>query len=164
MERTVLRFVKQGAQATSHARGSEASVMSKISPQPIIARVAKTWTVPPGLKFAVVEDVERQVWIVESCPAGTQCWTLAQAAQLTTGSFSRHALQEAVRVGMTLEAELRKVAAPLHREPSLPAPTSEKTWQPIGASGFQPMRRATRKRVACGESAPARGGKSLARA
>ena len=54
--------------------------MKTMSPKPIIARVFRRWSVPPGLTFALVQDVEQQLWIVESCPVGTQFWTVAQAA------------------------------------------------------------------------------------
>ena len=32
------------------------------------------------MTFALVEDVEKRLWVVESCPAGTQFWTVAQAS------------------------------------------------------------------------------------
>jgi hypothetical protein len=56
------------------------------------------------MTFALVEDIERRVWIVESCPAGTHFWTIAQAAELPQGTRTRSALQEAVHEGRSLEA------------------------------------------------------------
>ena len=70
--------------------------MSKLSPKPIITSVIQTWNVPPGLKIALVEDMERHLWIVESCPAGTHFWTLPQA----------QALAHSGRVGAALRAAL----------------------------------------------------------
>jgi hypothetical protein len=59
--------------------------------------------------YALVTDVERNVWIVESCPAGTYFWTVEQAAQLSHGVRTRAALHEAVREGQLLEMENQKV-------------------------------------------------------
>lgn len=78
--------------------------MSLVSPKPIIVRVVRTWHVAPDMTFILVEDVEGRVWIVESCPVGTQCWTIAQAAELPQGSRTGQALQEAICEGRALEA------------------------------------------------------------
>jgi hypothetical protein len=78
--------------------------MSTLSPKPVIARTLRTWRVHPGMTFALVEDIEQRVWIVESCPAGTQFWTIAQAAELPQGTRTRSVLQEAIRVGRKREA------------------------------------------------------------
>src|SRR5689334_964981 len=79
--------------------------MTQISPKPIIARTVQTWRVPPGMTFALVEDVEHCIWIVESCPAGTHFWTVAQAEQLPQGARTRDALQAALRAARALERE-----------------------------------------------------------
>ena len=76
--------------------------MTRLSPKPIIAHTHQTWRVPPGMTFALVEDIEGHVWFVESCPAGTQFWTLEQAEMLPQGVRTRQALQEALQAGQTL--------------------------------------------------------------
>ncbi len=81
--------------------------MSRVAPKPIIAEVLRTWRVSPGMIYSLVADIERNVWIVETCPAGTQFWTLHQAAQLPQGSRTRAALQEALQEGRLLERETR---------------------------------------------------------
>lgn len=87
--------------------------MSRISPKPIIARVAETWRVAPGMTFAVVEDMEQNVWIVQSCPAGTQFWTTEQFADLPQGRATRKVMQAALALGRSTERSLaeRKAAA-----------------------------------------------------
>lgn len=85
--------------------------MSRIAPKPIIADVLQTWRVPQGMIYSLVADVEQNVWIVESCPAGTHFWTVEQAAQLAQGSRTRATLQEAVRQGRLLEKETRVARA-----------------------------------------------------
>lgn len=79
--------------------------MSSIAPKPIIKDALQTWRVAPGMTYALVLDVEQNIWIVESCPVGTQFWTVEQAAQLSQGSRTRAALQEAVRAGRLLQKE-----------------------------------------------------------
>ena len=79
--------------------------MRNLKPKPIIAETLRTWRVPVGMVYALVTDVERNVWIVESCPAGTYFWTVQQAAQLSQGVRTRAALHEAVREGHLLEME-----------------------------------------------------------
>ncbi len=85
--------------------------MSRIAPKPIIADVLQTWRVPQGMIYSLVADVEQNVWIVETCPAGTHFWTVEQAAQLPQGSRTRATLQEAVRQGRLLEKETRVARA-----------------------------------------------------
>ncbi|HLK56854.1 MAG TPA: hypothetical protein VKU00_09830 [Chthonomonadaceae bacterium] len=77
--------------------------MSLISPKPIIARTHQTWRIPPGMVIALIEDLEHRLWVVETCPAGTQFWTLEQAADLELGTHTRGALQEAVRLGRQVQ-------------------------------------------------------------
>lgn len=86
--------------------------MSSLSPKPIIAHVYRRWRVPPGLTFALVQDVERRIWVVESCPVGTQFWTVEQAAQLPQGLRTRRVLQEAIRAGRRLEAQMQRAVLP----------------------------------------------------
>lgn len=100
--------------------------MSRIAPKPIIARTLQTWRVPPGMTFALVEDIERCLWIVESCPAGTHFWTLDQAEKLALGSRTRDALQAALRAGRELEKANQREAAKRARmeaPPSYDIPT-----------------------------------------
>lgn len=75
--------------------------MSSLSPKPIIAHTHRIIKVA-GMTFAVVEDVERRVWIVESCPVGTRFWDLEQAAALTMGSRTRAAWHATVEAGKQL--------------------------------------------------------------
>lgn len=82
---------------------NRAKKMSLRSPKPIIARVVQKWQVAPGMLFALVEDLERNTWIVESCPAGTHFWTVDQASRLPRGARTGLALQEAVQRGMLIE-------------------------------------------------------------
>lgn len=91
--------------------------VSKLSPKPIIASVLQTWNVPPGLKIALVEDMERHLWIVESCPAGTHFWTLPQAQALTHSG----------RVGAALRAALSTA----QQLPVIEKPVSKKTNSPV---------------------------------
>lgn len=76
--------------------------MSRIAPKPIISNVLGTWDVPPGMKIALVQDIECQLWIIESCPAGTHFWTLAQAQMLPqsgrTGAALRNAIMTAQKI------------------------------------------------------------------
>jgi hypothetical protein len=68
--------------------------MSLLSPKPIIARVVREWRVSPGMTFALALDVENRVWVTQSCPAGTQFWTVTQAAHLLCGPRTRPILRE----------------------------------------------------------------------
>ena len=100
------------------------SVMSLLSPKPIIARVYRSWRILPGFMLALVEDLERCLWVVESCPAGTQCWTMAQASTLILGPRTHHALAEAVNMGRRIEQA--RLSRPLPVE-TVPAPVGCKT-------------------------------------
>ena len=75
--------------------------MNSLSPKPIIAHTHRIIKVA-GMTFAVVEDVERRVWIVESCPVGTRFWDLEQAVVLTMGSRTRAAWHATVEAGRQL--------------------------------------------------------------
>ncbi len=80
--------------------------------------------------FAVVEDLERAIWIVESTPVGTHCWTLEQAAELPQGLRTRRALKEAIALGRQLQREraVAPAAAEDLRMPQmLPAFSGEET-------------------------------------
>ncbi len=79
--------------------------MSRVTRKPIISEVHKTWRVVPGMVYALAVDIERNVWIVESCPVGTHFWTVQEAKQLPQGSRTRAALHEAIREGSLLERE-----------------------------------------------------------
>lgn len=78
--------------------------MSSITPKPIIAQVVQTWDVPPGMKIALVVDIQSRFWVVESCPAGTHFWTLAQAQMLPQSGRTGIALRTAVTVAHKLQA------------------------------------------------------------
>lgn len=97
--------------------------MTRYSPKPIIAHTHQTWRVTPGMTFALVEDMEGYLWIVESCPAGTHFWTLSQAEQLPQGARTRQALQEALRAGAVLAQKhsCRKAPVKCVREHSMTA-------------------------------------------
>ena len=69
------------------------------TPKPIIAQVLSTLRVPPGLIYALVNDLEQNLWVVESCPAGTRFWTLEQASELSQGPRTHRALQEILNLG-----------------------------------------------------------------
>ena len=69
------------------------------TPKPIIAQVLRTLRVPPGMVYALVNDPEQNLWVVESCPAGTRFWTLEQAADLSQGPRTHRALQEILNLG-----------------------------------------------------------------
>jgi hypothetical protein len=116
--------------------------MSRISPKPVINQMVRAWRVQPGMTFAVVEDIEGNTWIVESCPAGTHFWTVAQAAELNPGLRTRRALQEAILVG--------RERAELNRIPSLPVYDAE--LEAAVSSAPQP-RPAPRRRVAVNDRA-----------
>jgi hypothetical protein len=100
--------------------------VSRLSPKPIIAHVAQTWDVPPGMKIALVEDIERCVWVVESCPVGTHFWTLAQAQSLPQTGRVGQALRAAVAAGHQLLAahgmEARAEVAATVNTPVVSAP------------------------------------------
>jgi hypothetical protein len=73
------------------------------TPKPIIAQVLRTLRVPPGMIYALVADMEQNLWVVESCPAGTRFWTLEQAADLSQGPRTHRALQEILNLGRTIQ-------------------------------------------------------------
>ncbi len=89
--------------------------MNSISPRPVVVRVHKTWEVTPGMSFSVAEDINRRVWIVEACPAGTQFWNLAQASMLTGGEKTGDPLAAAIKHGAALQARLNTAPAPRRR-------------------------------------------------
>ncbi len=126
--------------------------MSLLSPKPIIAHVVRPWRVPPGLTYALVQDVQKRVWIVESCPAGTHFWTLEQAAQLPQGARTRRALQEALRLGQEWEQQSRPAPAPV-------APLPNTTVAPFAELNALPQPIRVRKRASA--SRPIKTGKSL---
>ncbi len=102
--------------------------MSSLSPKPIITHMHHAWKVSPGMTFAVVEDIERRVWIVESCPVGTRYWNLEQAAALKMGAHTRAAWHAAVETGRRL-IQASKPATDLRVSPfkelnSEPRPTA----------------------------------------
>ena len=70
-----------------------------VTPKPIIAQVLRSLRVPPGMVYALVNDLEQNLWVVESCPAGTRFWTLEQAADLSQGPRTHRALQEILNLG-----------------------------------------------------------------
>ena len=53
--------------------------------------------------YALVNDIEQNLWVVESCPAGTRFWTLEQAAELSQGPRTHRALQEILNLGRTVQ-------------------------------------------------------------
>ncbi len=110
--------------------------MSRIVQKPIIARVIQTWRVLPGMTFACVEDMEQNVWVVQSCPAGTQFWTVEQAENLPQGRQTGKILKTAIALGKTHERSLaeRKAAlfaAKSHVQPEPTRRRSVPTRQPI---------------------------------
>lgn len=128
----------------------ERILVSRIAPKPMIARVVQTWDVPPGLKIALVEDVEKCVWIVESCPVGTQFWTLAQAQELPQSGRTGHALRAAVAAGdALLAAREPQPVVPMTREitakPAQPIYREERRPLSSRESVVRPLRRASRR-------------------
>ena len=105
--------------------------MNRIAPKPIIARVVKTWRVPPGMTYALVEDMEQSVWVVQSCPAGTQFWTVAQAESLPSGRYTRKPLREAIIMGKAHEILLAERKAARLAEKSRVRPVLPPRYAPI---------------------------------
>ena len=105
--------------------------MNRIAPKPIIARVVKTWRVPPGMTYALVEDMEQSVWVVQSCPAGTQFWTVAQAESLPSGRYTRKPLREAIIMGKAHESLLAERKAVRLAEKSRVRPVLPPRYAPI---------------------------------
>ena len=89
--------------------------MNSISPRPVVVRTHKIWEVTPGMSFSVAEDINRNVWVVEACPAGTQFWNLAQASMLTGGEKTGDPLAAAIKFGAALQAKLNAAPAPRRR-------------------------------------------------
>lgn len=100
--------------------------MNSISPRPVVVRTHKTWEVTPGMSFSVAEDINRHVWVVEACPAGTQFWNLAQASMLTGGEKTGDPLAAAIKFGAALQTKLNAAPAPKRRSVrvAMPAPAS----------------------------------------
>jgi hypothetical protein len=86
-------------------------------------RTHKTWEVTPGMSFSVAEDINRHVWIVEACPAGTQFWNLAQASMLTGGEKTGDPLAAAIKLGAALQAKLNAAPAPKRRSVRVAMPS-----------------------------------------
>ena len=116
--------------------------MSRIAPKPIIARVIKTWKVLPGMTFALVEDMEQTVWIVESCPAGTHFWSVEQAQNLPQGRHTGYVLKAAIASGKTHERSLaeRKAAFFAARVPMPPVAQVRRRTVPTQALPTQTQR------------------------
>jgi hypothetical protein len=68
------------------------------------------------MSFSVAQDIDNRVWIVETCPAGTQFWTISQAAMLTGGEKTGDPLEAAISFGKSMQARL--ASRPLHRKPA----------------------------------------------
>ena len=125
--------------------------MSLISPKPIIARTHRTWRVPVGMVIALVEDMEHRLWIVESCPAGTQFWTPEQAAELKPGTHSRSAIHEAIRLAAQwkqAQAMVSRPATPIAKavRPLARIPRSEKSLTKVTqGTRVRPITAPTRK-------------------
>ncbi|MCW3097743.1 MAG: hypothetical protein JWL77_3361 [Chthonomonadaceae bacterium] len=81
------------------------------TPKPIIAQVLRTLRVPPGMIYALVADMEQNLWVVESCPAGTRFWTLEQAADLSQGPRTHRALQDILNLGRTMQHRKQEAVA-----------------------------------------------------
>ncbi len=90
--------------------------MNQISPRPTVFRVLRKWKLPPRMEFRLIEDIDRRLWICESCPAGEQFWTIAQATTLTYGSRSNRAVFELVREAVQIAVRERR---PAHRNLSV---------------------------------------------
>lgn len=73
--------------------------MNVLSPKPLIAEVLQSWRIAPGMTFSLISDVERQLWVQESCPIGSHFWTLNQAEKLIVGERTGTALKELIAVG-----------------------------------------------------------------
>ena len=78
--------------------------MRALSPKPLIAEVLQTWRIAPGMSFALISDVERRLWVQESCPVGSHFWTLEQAEELVLGERTQSALRELIVAGREYES------------------------------------------------------------
>ncbi len=85
--------------------------MRTLSPKPLIAEILQTWRIAPGMSFALISDVERRLWVQESCPVGSHFWTLEQADELVLGDRTQGALRELITAGREYESrEFGKLA------------------------------------------------------
>ena len=85
--------------------------MRTLSPKPLIAEILQTWRVAPGMSFALISDVERQLWVQESCPVGSHFWTLEQAEELVLGDRTQGAMRDLITAGREYESrEFGKLA------------------------------------------------------
>ncbi len=105
-----------------------------------------------GMKIALVEDMECNMWVVESCPAGTHFWTLAQAQDLIHGGRTGQALRAAVTMGRTLNASALPKPTSVPASMSTPQPLAprvseraERRGQTAPAGVMRPLRQATRR-------------------
>ena len=78
--------------------------MKALSPKPLISEVLQTWRIAPGMTFALISDVERQLWVQESCPVGSHFWTLDQSEELVLGERTSVAMKELIAVGREYES------------------------------------------------------------
>ena len=90
--------------------------MNALSPKPLIAEVLQSWRIAPGMTFSLISDVERQLWVQESCPIGSHFWTLQQAESLIVGERTGTALKELISVGHEYVERHRIELAQLDRE------------------------------------------------
>jgi len=79
--------------------------MNTLSPKLMFTTVVQSWPVAPGMVFAVAEDLERRIWIVESTPVGRHYWTVEQARELPHGHRTGPVLKQAIALGQRLERE-----------------------------------------------------------
>ena len=107
------------------------------TPKPIIAQVLRSLRVPPGMIYALVNDIEQNLWVVESCPAGTRFWTLEQAVDLSQGPRTHRALQEILNLGRTVQ---RKRREELLAQKSLPSVSPVRVRQEVTSDRVAPRR------------------------
>jgi hypothetical protein len=92
------------------------------------------------MSFSVAQDIEDRVWIVETCPAGTQFWSISQAGMLTGGEKTGDPLESAIALGRSLQARL--TARPSHRKPAqrFGLPTLKQSARSVDRSRTSPIR------------------------
>ncbi len=56
-----------------------------------------------GMVIALIEDLEGELMVVQSCPSGSRLWSLRDAASLPKRSRVWRALGEAARIGYALQ-------------------------------------------------------------
>lgn len=56
-----------------------------------------------GMVIALIEDMEGELMVIQSCPAGSRLWSLRDAASLPKRSRVWQALGEAARIGYALQ-------------------------------------------------------------